>query len=507
MMYLKDFNQYINEGARLIAPNYDKAELSWQDDKTLPLEVLKTNNTHNVTGFTKVGITKGGSFLVYYGLTVDPNRNEKLGAEDPIFKLTLDSLKKSNILNSDSALFKFTSRTANEIKSKKGNINYVVSLGSTAGLSNDLAKAFTRHFNDAKFIPLSKYDFANFEQALNWKYIRDYDVKVKEKGDRPILDKVKIDVLNAIDRDKTSPQLIRAIRKAPSADKLRGIILAGDPKNRYHQYDPSGETTIFWKKEPYNIRSSGISHGGSRAWLKTKYATPKTSGEFGETAFVEAVKKCIIGGATMLFVDDNSRTKEDISKIFDAIIELAENIIADIDTVDSKLISQYHKRFLAYVLIYLPEPRSQGDSSDITVKKLASEEDVNGFINGGLASIQSWIRQNNSTESKDAESSSKETEKIYSPSSYIVTERDRLMASVFSMATNQFYIFMKTRRQTAAKDNFRKAWETLIVLPEFKIFTENKLADVFIKMAKQKNWFKTNGLISAEEITNIIKSK
>ena len=66
---------------------------------------------------------------------------------------------------------------------------------------------------------------------------------------------------------------------------------------------------------------------------------------------------------------------------------------------------------------------------------------------------------------------------------------------------------MKTHSQTAAKDNFRKAWETLIVLPEFKIFTENKLADVFIKMAKQKNWFKTNGLISAEEITNIIKSK
>ena len=116
MRFLKDFNQYINEGARLVAPNYDKAELSWQDDKTLPLEVLKTNNTHNITGFRKVGTTKDGSFQVYYGLTVDPNRNEKLGAEDPIFKLTLDSLKKSNILNSDSALFKFTSHTANEIK-------------------------------------------------------------------------------------------------------------------------------------------------------------------------------------------------------------------------------------------------------------------------------------------------------------------------------------------------------------------------------------------------------
>ena len=102
----------------------------------------------------------------------------------------------------------------------------------------------------------------------------------------------------------------------------------------------------------------------------------------------------------MLFVDDNSRTKEDIRKIFDAIIKLAENIIADSDTLDYNFIRQYHKRFLAYVLIYLPAPGSQGGSSNITVKKLASEEDVDNFINGGLASIQSWIRQNNSTESK-----------------------------------------------------------------------------------------------------------
>jgi hypothetical protein len=174
--------------------------------------------------------------------------------------------------------------------------------------------------------------------------------------------------------------------------------MVAEPHQNYFDVRPL--PTIFWKKEPYNIRSSGISHGGSREWLKTKYATPKTSGEFGETEFVEAVKKCIIGGATMLFVDDNSRTKEDIRKIFDAIIKLAENIIADSDTLDYNFIRQYHKRFLAYVLIYLPEPRSQGGSNDITVKKLASEEGVDNFINGGLASIQSWIRQNNSTDSK-----------------------------------------------------------------------------------------------------------
>jgi hypothetical protein len=398
--FLKDYDQFINEGAHLIAPNYDTVELSWQDDKGLPLEVLKTNGSHEVTGFRKVGITKSGSFQVYYGLTVDPNRNEKLGAEDPLFKRTLDLLKKSNILDAGRSLFRFTERTANEIKSKKGKVNYVVSLGSTAGLSKDLGEAFTKHFSGAKFIPLSKYDFENFEQALNWEYIRGYDTKVKEEGKRPILDKVKIDILNAIDQDRTSPAIITNIRAANDADSLRGVLLAGDPKNKYHQYDPEEMTTIFWKKTPYNIRSSGLSHGGSRQWLKTKYDTPKSSGEFGETEFMEAIKKCILGGATMLFVDDNSRTKEDISRIFDAIIELAENIVRDVNTIDSKIISQYHKRFLAYVLIYLPEPKSQGDSRDITVKKLASEDDVNNFVAGGLGSIQQWIRQNNSTKLK-----------------------------------------------------------------------------------------------------------
>jgi hypothetical protein len=394
MKFLKDFSQFITEGAKLVPPTYSEVEISWKDDKSFPLEVLKTNSSHTVTGFRKLGITKSGAFQIYFGLTVDPARHQKLGNKDPLFKRTLDLLKKSKILNGAQAIFDFTGRTANEIKSKKKNVDYVVSLGSTAGLSTDLGKAFSRHFRDSKFIPLSKYDFENFENALNWEYIKGYDIKVKEEDAEPILDKVKTDILNAIDRHKTSPQLITKIRAAQDGDELRGVLLAGDPKNRYHQYDPEGETTIFWKSEPYNIRSSGISHGGSRKWLKTKYETPKTSGEFGSPEFIDAVKKCIIGGSTMLFVDDNSRTKDDISRIFDAIIALAENISRDTDVANREIVSNYNKRFLAYVLIYVPEPSTKGDARDITVKKLASEADVNAFIDGGLPNIQRWIQQN-----------------------------------------------------------------------------------------------------------------
>ena len=391
MKFIKLFDQYINEGAHLIPPTYDKIELSWNDDKSLPLEVLKSNKSHKITGFRKVGITKDGSFQLYYGLTVDPSRNRELGDSDPLFKITLDTLKKANILNSESALFKFTEYTAKEIRSKKGKIDYVVSLGSTAGLSQDLGKAFSRHFGGSKFIPLSKYEFDNFEQALNWNYISAYDRKVREEGARPILSRVKQDIIDAIDTEKTSNQIIQAIGDAHDADELRGILLKANPKNRYHEYSEDDENTIFWINEPYSIRSSGIAHGGSRQWLKTKYDTPKSSGEFGETEFMEAIKKCVFGNATMLFVDDNSRTKEDISKIFDAVIKVAENLIANSDAANDKSVSQYHKRFLAYVLMYIPDAISTGDAGDIRVKSLATAAQVQQFLNGGLDNIKNWI--------------------------------------------------------------------------------------------------------------------
>lgn len=391
--FIKHYSQFINEGAQLVAPNFDKVELSWLDDPKKPLEVLKSNNAHNVTGFRKVGTTSGGSFQVYYGLTVDPKRNIKLGNEDPLFKLTLDELKKSNIVGSKKAISDFVNRSANEILAKKGAINYVVSLGSTAGLSQDLAQVFKEKFKGSTHISLDKVDFDNFGKALNWDYLKNYDIKVKEEGVKPILKRVKDDIIKAIDLDQTSPEIIQSIRNATSADELQVILLKGNPNYRYHQYSEDDSNIISWKAEPFNIRSSGISTGGSRAMLKTKYDTPKQSGEFGDPVFMEAVKECILGGSTMLFVDDNSRTKEDLSKIFDSIKEIADAILLDVENKTNQM-DQYHKRFLAYVLIYLPEPRSTGDANDIQVKKLASADDVNGFKDGGLKSISDWIEEN-----------------------------------------------------------------------------------------------------------------
>jgi len=389
--FVKKYNQFINEGAQLGGPNFDIVKLNWLDDKKAPLEVLKSNNSHDVTGFRKIGVTKDGSFQVYYGLTIDPNRNSELGDSDEVFKLTLDALKQAKIDGSTRALAEFIKPTAREIRAKKGTVDYVVSLGSTAGLSQDLGERFSQEFKDAQYLQLPKENFENFGKALNWDYIKNYETKVREKGIRPIFAGVKQDILDAIDQDKTSPEIIAELNATQTADEIQAIITRSNPANKYREYSEDESNVIFWKAEPFNIRSSGIARGGSRQWLKTKYSTPKPSGEFGDPIFVEAVKKCIIGTSTMLFVDDNSRTKEDISKIFDSIIMIAEQVLADTGTVTTQM-EQYHKRFLAYVLIYLPEPGQNSDSNNIGVKKLASAQDVNQFREEGLPAFSEWIK-------------------------------------------------------------------------------------------------------------------
>ena len=117
--FVKKYNQFINEGAQLGGPNFDIVKLNWLDDKKAPLEVLKSNNSHDVTGFRKIGTTSGVSFQVYYGLTIDPTRNRELGDSEPVFKLTLDALKQANIDGSTRALAEFIKPTAREIRAKK----------------------------------------------------------------------------------------------------------------------------------------------------------------------------------------------------------------------------------------------------------------------------------------------------------------------------------------------------------------------------------------------------
>lgn len=389
--FIIDYFNFVNEGAYLTPPNYTMVNLSILNDPKKPLEVLKSNGQGNIAGFRKTGTSAGGSFQLYYGLSVDPARQEKLGNNDPIFKITLDALKRADINNANQDLPRFLKKSVDLIKNNKRSIEYVVSLGSTAGLSSELGKEFSKQLG-AKHIPLSKYTYDNFGKSLNWKYIKDYDNKPDAA---PILGRVKTEIINKIDDTRTDAATIAAIRLADSGEKLEKILLYGNPNYRYERptvnigNDQVQMSTIYWKDEPFMIRSSNLSFGGSRNWGKTKYDTPKETGEYGDPAFMEAVRECITTNSKMLIVDDNARTREDISKLFDTISKMAD-YLKDDETLNAKSISTFPQRFLAYVLIYIPEK-----GEDLGVKKLISQTELNTFKQTGLDGISKWIEDNN----------------------------------------------------------------------------------------------------------------
>jgi hypothetical protein len=394
MKYLKSFTNLIKEGASLEPPDYETVDLEWMDDKSEPLEVLKTNNSNDVAGFRdKIGLTKDGSFQIYYGLTVDPKRNASLGNSDPVFKITLDELKAANLEDPDD-LSDFISNTANRIANVKGKVDYIVPMGSTKGLSTRLAEVFSEKFSNAEVIPLKKYTFSNIASAMDWDYINSYEARARGEGvgddeevPRSVLVQIKNQIIDEIDRIKTPATLIAAIRGAQTPEELRGIILRSDPNNRYHKF---GDPQIEWINPNYEIRSSGLQFGGSRKLFKTKYETPKASGEFGSPEFTEAVISCIRTRKTMLFLDDNARTKEDLSKIFDSIMEVAERVLPSEQLTKDE--SLYFKRFFAYVLIYIPVSGGEKSKSEITVKKLAGEDEVTRF-RSDLRNFDEWIKK------------------------------------------------------------------------------------------------------------------
>jgi hypothetical protein len=374
MKHVMRFSDFLNEGAKLSPPNYNSVELEWFDEKRDPLEVFKTNASHNVAGFKKMGITSEGAYQIYYGLAVDPSRRDRLSNSDPVLKKTMDLLKSANIEGGEEALRGFTKKTASVIKQNKQTIDYIVSLGSTQGLSAMLGRVFATHFPEAKLINLEKYQFENIVKAIKWDY-------VSTQGEA-VLTRVKNSVIREIDRERT-PDFANVRRKiiaAKTEEELQNKLDIGNPDGVGHQ--------IVWKTPNFVIRSSGVSHGGSRQWMKTKYDTPKPTGEKGSIEFVNAVIDCIKGGKTMLYVDDNARTRGDLSDLFDFNEYVITNAQEYGINPEQARKSKYWKRFLAYVLIYVPDLGAQ----DITVKKLIDKDSLQVFSaeQDYLANIEAW---------------------------------------------------------------------------------------------------------------------
>ena len=408
MKLIKTFKEFINEGAYL-NPESDTVVLNWKNDDKNPLEVLKSNDDFTITGFTKLGI-KSESFTVYYGLEVDENRIKEL-QENPYVKLTLDSLKQSLIDGGNAAIESFMKPTIDEIKKNKGTvaIDYIVPLGSRESLSMDMANAIKKYTGGkiksafgkitkvkTKIIPLNKYIFSNITHALDWNYIEDYENgvgKIHGKNKKPrktILHLLKDVVTQEI--ENASQETILSIKNAKDWSKIKGIMLRSQPQHR--MYSPNNH--IDWQSTDFDIKSSGISFGGNRKFFKTKYETPKTTGEFGDRAFIEAVMDCVKNNKYMLLIDDNARTKEDMSKIFDSVIKIADNHMDDIkqfgreNVTDS--IVKFHNRMAAYVLIFVPDKKIKfADQEDVENLRAAFSE-VENFSLDTLKNVTSNIK-------------------------------------------------------------------------------------------------------------------
>ena len=372
MKHVVPFLNFVGEGAKLLPPEYDKVELTWEDGAN-EFEVLKTNARHEVTGFKKIGITSEGAYQVYYGLAIDSKRRQILSDQDPVLKKTMDLLKSGEIENGEEALFEFTKKTASVIRQKKQKIDYIVSLGSTKGLSSMLASVFAKHFPEAKILRLGKYEFENIIKAIRWDYV--------DKQGEKVLTRVKKDIIKEIDKDKT-PNVDRVIQTISSAATQAELV---------NQFNESPDLrSIVWKTPKYTIRSSGLSYGGSRKWFKTKYATPKETGEPGDQEFVNAVIECMKKGKTMMYVDDNARTKEDLSNLFDLNDEIIKRYENSEKVPDHIIRSKYWNRFLAYVLIYVPVTNPK----EIAVTKMISDTNLDQFTEPSVyvQNLENWKR-------------------------------------------------------------------------------------------------------------------
>ena len=370
MKYIKSRQQVLLEGAKLNSTK-DLAILDIKNIPNDPNELLKTNIFNKKLGFKSLGIIKE-SFNVYYGLELA----EEIPSTGSELKLIMNNLKKSLI---DGGMEKLKEFIVPSIK-QMGHIDYVISLESSESLSFNLAKIVNLYTN-AKIIKLGKDKHENIGSAIDWEYIESHENRVGDisKKTQTQLKSVLPRLITIIKNEiKSTSELItyELDKISKTADskmfndgdlwkKLKGLLLIS---NKLHPKYKE-EYSIEWKNPIFKIRTSGETFGGSRKFFKSKYEIPKDPGQYGDPIFRQLIEDCIFNNKHLLFVDDNTRTKEDLLVIFSTIKTIADNIIFD-RKIENPVSQTYSKRISAYVLIYA------GTS------KLANKKEVETFKHG-----------------------------------------------------------------------------------------------------------------------------
>lgn len=330
-MELLSFNQFINEGAYLGKDGL--VHLQYADDKNNPDEVLKTadsGKSHPEGTYTSGKDDRNPrlwSWPMFWGLGPD-NISPKIDHPGRI-KYTMDKLKNGEIADMPNSLNDFIKTSFRRVGiTANFRPDYVVTVGSTAGLVNSMATAISQTLgSDVKIIELPKVVYFDAYDAFDWDEV---NRQVDRNGEKTFKTAKNL-IYDYIDKEQTPPELKEAIRASKTVDELkRAVAVYG----------------IIWRDivnnkpaKPFIVRSSGINHGGARSLWKEKY-------DYETTSFIEAIIDCAVNGSKMLIIDDNKHSGTDMRTIRYNIMD----IVAGLD----KKRADYDTRFAFYVLYRMP---------------------------------------------------------------------------------------------------------------------------------------------------------
>jgi hypothetical protein len=363
-MELLSFNQFINEGAYLGKDGL--VHLNIADDRNNPDEVLKTvdSGKDHFKGTLLTGMNDNKphmwSWPIFWGLGPD-NISPEIDHPGRI-KYTMDKLKNGEIADMPSSLNDFIKGSFMKVGiTRNFRPDYVVTVGSTAGLVNSMANAITQTLgSDVKIIELPKVIYFDAYDAFDWEEVN----RQVDRLGKKTFNKAKSLIYEYIDKEQTPPELKAAIKAATTVAELKKAVAVYGIIWRDIVNDKSAK--------PFIVRSSGITSGGSRSMWKAKY-------DYETTSFIDAVVNCAGGESKMLIIDDNKHSGTDMRTIRRNI----EEIVAGLDEKGPNVDTQF-----AFYVLYRMPTKEYADRRGEKHPFIATAQVVQGFqafLQGGQA--------------------------------------------------------------------------------------------------------------------------
>jgi hypothetical protein len=310
----------INEGASIKGSD-GMVTLDYNNNSSDQKEVLKTTKkSSHYKYYPEVDLPNSKKFEVRWGLDYDSYKG--VIDHEGRFKYTMDQLKNGNIINRDASLSDFLKKSYDDLGISEFRPDYIVAVGSTAGLVASLVNVTRNLFRKSETFNSPKIEYANIGTAIDW------DELYRQKGGAHAY-RFLSELLSK--HAKNTNKLKKQLKGINSFGELREFFERELPNVQWKEEGSDGKSLI-----PFKVRSSGVwSRDGFRDFLKPKYDTISNE-------FQNIILECISEGKKMLIIDDNRNTDTDI-----------KTICRDIDNV-AKLLGvtdlQYRSNFKFYLL-------------------------------------------------------------------------------------------------------------------------------------------------------------